>query len=44
MSIYKTLAKCRAGVCITCDQQLTEQDTDHSICNKCWDLMGADDD
>jgi hypothetical protein len=43
MNIYETLARCRTGVCITCDQQLTEKDTDHSICDKCWDLIGDDD-
>jgi hypothetical protein len=42
MNIYETLAKCRTGICIMCDQQLTEQDTDHSICNQCWDLIGDD--
>jgi len=43
MNIYEVLAKCRTGVCISCDTLLTEQDTDHSICNACWDLMEDDD-
>lgn len=29
-------AKPRSGKCMFCGKQLTEQDTDHSVCNKCW--------
>jgi hypothetical protein len=39
VNVYEMLSKCRTGICIICDQQLTEQDTDHSICDKCWELI-----
>jgi len=26
----------RSGKCMFCGNQLTSEDTDHSVCNKCW--------
>lgn len=31
----------RTGICIECETELTEEDIDHSFCNRCWTDMFA---
>jgi len=31
----------RSGVCMFCRNALTTEDTDHSVCNSCWDKTFA---
>jgi hypothetical protein len=34
----------RSGVCILCRKALVRGvDTDHSVCNACWDSLGEED-
>lgn len=34
----------RSGYCILCENPLTKDDTDHSVCNECWEDTFKDDD
>ena len=49
MNIYQRLAYGRSGngpqLCICCFDLLTDDDTDHSVCEACWevlDVMGVE--
>lgn len=33
------LAKPFSGNCMLCKVEITEQDDDHSVCNKCWENL-----
>jgi hypothetical protein len=34
----QVVARPRSGKCILCGTQLTMEDKDHSVCNKCWTI------